>query len=148
CAARAGADGGADRARRRADPGLHRAGGGLHQPGRLLPRAGARGGGADACGAALRLPLRLRAADGMSEPGAGGIIDVVTVVVTRKVKAGRAADYEAWLKGVTQVVARWPGFLGISVFKPANTEAPYTFVYKFDSGDHLDAWLNSSERKA
>src|SRR5689334_21674937 len=74
-------------------------------------------------------------------------VDPVTVVVTRRVKPGNQAEYESWIKGVTTVVSRWPGFLGINVFRPSRDGDPYTFVYKFDRGEHLDAWLASDERK-
>ena len=38
------------------------------------------------------------------------------------------------------------GHLGMNVFKPVNTGEPYILVYKFDSGEHLDAWLRSPIR--
>jgi antibiotic biosynthesis monooxygenase (ABM) superfamily enzyme len=72
----------------------------------------------------------------------------VTVVVSRKVKPGREADYERWIKAVTEVALKYEGHLGMNVFRPQRAGDPYVLVYKFDSGEHLDAWLNSPERAA
>ena len=38
--------------------------------------------------------------------------DSVTVVVTRQVKAGREAAYEAWLRRLIADAGSMPGFLG------------------------------------
>jgi uncharacterized protein len=70
----------------------------------------------------------------------------VTVVITRRIKPGREADYESWVKGVAAVTTRYPGHLGISTFRPEKPGDPYVLVYKFDTGEHLDAWLRSRER--
>jgi hypothetical protein len=73
-------------------------------------------------------------------------VDPVTVVVSRHVKPGREDDYEAWIRGVTEVALRFEGHLGMNVFRPKSPSDPYVLVYKFDSGAHLDAWLHSPVR--
>ena len=73
-------------------------------------------------------------------------LDPVTVVVSRKVKPGREADYEQWIRGVTDVALKFEGHLGMNVFRPERAGDPYVLVYKFASGKHLDAWLHSEER--
>lgn len=70
----------------------------------------------------------------------------VTVVVSRKVKPGREPEYEAWIKEVTRVALAYQGHLGMNVFRPQRAGDPYVLVYKFDSGEHLDAWLHSEVR--
>lgn len=75
-----------------------------------------------------------------------GSAEPVTVVVSRRIKPGREPEYEAWVKGVAAVALRYPGHLGISTFRPAKPGDPYVLVYKFDTGEHLDAWLRSEER--
>src|SRR5689334_6255394 len=70
----------------------------------------------------------------------------VTVVVSRKVKPGREADYEQWIRDVTDVALPFEGHLGMNVFKPTKAGEPYVLVYKFDSGEHLDVWLRSPVR--
>jgi hypothetical protein len=73
-------------------------------------------------------------------------IEPVTVVVSRKVKPGKEAEYEEWIRGVTNIALSFEGHLGMNVFRPQNPGDPYVLVYKFDSGEHLDAWLKSDVR--
>jgi antibiotic biosynthesis monooxygenase (ABM) superfamily enzyme len=74
----------------------------------------------------------------MSEP--------VTIVVRRKVKSGREADYEAWLKRLTEGAARqFPGYLGAEFHRPA-ADGIYRSVFRFDSIDRLDAFECSEFR--
>jgi len=75
-------------------------------------------------------------------------IEPVTVVVSRRVRPGREADYEAWLTGVVKEAAKFHGHLGANVFRPTTPGEPYVLVYKFDSGAHLDAWTHSDVRMA
>jgi antibiotic biosynthesis monooxygenase (ABM) superfamily enzyme len=72
--------------------------------------------------------------------------DPVTVVISRKVKPGREHDYEEWIKQVTEVALKFEGHLGMNIFKPMRAGDPYVIVYKFDSGEHLDLWLQSPVR--
>ena len=74
----------------------------------------------------------------MSEP--------VTVVVRRKVKAGREADYEGWLDLLTKGVARdFPGYLGAEFFRPGE-DGTYRSVFRFDCVEHLEAFEKSEFR--
>lgn len=70
----------------------------------------------------------------------------VTVVVTRTIKPGCEAAYEEWLHGVAQVATRFPGHLGITIFRPRPPSREYTLVFRFDTDAHLDAWTTSPER--
>jgi uncharacterized protein len=45
----------------------------------------------------------------------------VTVVITRRVKAGREQDYEAWLRGFQAQACELPGYLGVTTQRPAVT---------------------------
>lgn len=71
----------------------------------------------------------------------------VTVVVTRRVKPGREADYEAWLARLLERVKHMPGYLGISVHRPAPGSAEYSVVYRFDSVESLRAFEDSDARR-
>ncbi len=72
----------------------------------------------------------------------------VTVVVTRRVKAGRETDYEAWLARLLEKVATMPGYLGVSVRRPADGgPREYTSVYRFADVDSLRAFEDSTERR-
>ena len=73
-------------------------------------------------------------------------IEPVTVVVSRKVKPGHEADYEKWIRDITEVALTFEGHLGMNVFKPTAPGEPYVLVYKFDRGENLDRWLTSAVR--
>jgi uncharacterized protein len=73
----------------------------------------------------------------------------VTATVTRRVKPGHEAAYEAFLAGISDAAKAFPGYLGEEVFRPAPGQGgEYRIVYRFDSPAHLRAWLNSPERAA
>lgn len=73
-------------------------------------------------------------------------IEPITVVISRKVKPGREADYEKWIKEITKIALQYEGHLGMNIFKPMRAGEPYVLIYKFDSGEHLDKWLASDVR--
>ena len=73
----------------------------------------------------------------------------VTATVTRRVKPGHEAAYEEFLAGINGAARAFPGYLGEEVFRPAGgAGGEYRIVYRFDSGAHLRAWLDSGERAA
>ena len=74
--------------------------------------------------------------------------DPVTVVISREVRPGREADYEAWLEGISAEVARFPGHEGISILRPADHAFnEYVLVLRFVSYDDLGRWRGSPERR-
>jgi uncharacterized protein len=88
-----------------------------------------------------------------SEPGVGSPPDPrdgpVTTTVTRRVKPGHEVFYEQFLEGIIAAATRFPGHLGVEVFRPASaSEGEYRIVYRFDTGGHLRAWLDSGEHAA
>ena len=73
----------------------------------------------------------------------------VTTTVTRRVKAGHEPFYESFLEGIIAAAARFPGHVGVEVFRPSSASTgEYRVVYRFDTGEHLRAWLDSDERAA
>jgi uncharacterized protein len=73
----------------------------------------------------------------------------VTATVTRRVKPGHEAAYEAFLAGISDAAKAFPGYLGEEVFRSApGGTGEYRIVYRFDSPAHLRAWLDSPERAA
>jgi uncharacterized protein len=73
----------------------------------------------------------------------------VTTTVTRRVKPGHEPFYDQFLEGIIAAASQFPGHLGVEVFRPASaTAGEYRIVYRFDTGDHLRAWLDSDERAA
>ena len=65
----------------------------------------------------------------------------VTVIVSRQVKPGREADYEAWLQGVTRAAHQFPGYLGADVIRPGPAgPREYTTIFRFSSLATLEQW--------
>jgi hypothetical protein len=73
--------------------------------------------------------------------------DPVTVLVRRRVKPGREADYEAWLKRLTAGAAEmFPGYLGSEIHRPSETGGEYRSVFRFDSLPALERFETSEFR--
>lgn len=71
----------------------------------------------------------------------------VTLVITRRVKPGRTADYEAWLQQFQHEARSLPGYLGVTTHRPAAGAAPdYVSVLRFDSLASLQAFERSELR--
>jgi uncharacterized protein len=68
--------------------------------------------------------------------------------VTRRVRPGHEAAYEKFLEGIISAARRFPGHLGVEVFRPPSAGGEYRTVYRFDSEEHLRAWLDSDEHTA
>ena len=73
----------------------------------------------------------------------------VTTTVTRQIKPGHEAAYEAFLEGISDAARAFLGYLGVEIFRPAPGQGgEYRTVYRFDSVAHLHAWLDSAEHAA
>jgi antibiotic biosynthesis monooxygenase (ABM) superfamily enzyme len=73
----------------------------------------------------------------------------VTTTVTRRVKPGHETAYEHFLEGIIAAARQFPGHLGVEVFRPPSaTAGDYRTVYRFDTAEHLRAWLESDEHAA
>jgi antibiotic biosynthesis monooxygenase (ABM) superfamily enzyme len=71
----------------------------------------------------------------------------VTTTVTRRVKPGHEAAYEAVLAEINHAAGRFRGYLGVEVQRPADAmTGEYRIVYRFDSPAHLQSWLDSDDR--
>jgi antibiotic biosynthesis monooxygenase (ABM) superfamily enzyme len=72
----------------------------------------------------------------------------VTVIVSRKVKAGREEDFETWVKGISEAAAKFPGHEGVTVTRPSkDNQEEYVLIFRFDSYPHLKVWEDSDIRK-
>ncbi len=71
-----------------------------------------------------------------------------TVVITHRVRESGHAGYEEWLKRVTPVCMSYPGHLDWQIIRPvAGVTTTYTVVIRFDRREHLEAWINSDDRR-
>jgi len=72
----------------------------------------------------------------------------VALIITHTIKAGEEKQYEAWLTDILSAVSSFPGYLGREIFRPAQGTRTYTTIVRFDSYDHLNAWVESDARKS
>jgi uncharacterized protein len=71
----------------------------------------------------------------------------VTVVITRKVKAGREKDYEAWLLELQSQARGLPGYLGVTTQRPSATgPREYVSAIRFATLADLRAFESSELR--
>jgi antibiotic biosynthesis monooxygenase (ABM) superfamily enzyme len=64
------------------------------------------------------------------------------------VKCGEEEEYEHWLRQMLEAVSRFPGYLGSEIFQPAQDAEKRTSVVRFDSNEHLNAWVQSDVHRA
>lgn len=76
------------------------------------------------------------------------LTEPVTVVVAQQVKPGCEAQYEEWIRGITQVSSTYPGHLGANVIRPQPGVRPeYVVIFRFDSYETLKSWMTSRDRQ-
>lgn len=75
--------------------------------------------------------------------------ETVTAVVRQYVKPGREAEYEAWLKRMTEgAQANFPGYLGVGFHRPESPGGQYRQIFRFDSLEQLEEFESSEYRQA
>lgn len=76
----------------------------------------------------------------------------VTVLITRRVKAGHELAFEQASNGMTAVASTFPGYLGGQLMHPGEdgggSDEPrlYHVVFAFDTPENLQAWQQSPAR--
>lgn len=74
---------------------------------------------------------------------------LVTVVVTHKIAPDKVDEFLAWQEDMVAAEGKYPGFCGSEMFRPIEgVQEDWIVTYRFDSAEHLDAWLVSEDRKA
>lgn len=73
--------------------------------------------------------------------------ELVTVIVSRKVKQGREQEFEAWRLGIEQEASKFEGHLGTQLIRPSNhISSEYVVIFKFDNYSNLKKWEESTGR--
>jgi len=89
----------------------------------------------------------LFAGDARQQVVAGGRRAAGMVVSTR-VKPGREGEYREWQNTIDREAAKFPGFLGNEIFAPVpGLQEEWVVVVRFESAEHLKAWLASDIRR-
>lgn len=72
-----------------------------------------------------------------------------TVVVARRVRPGREAEFERWIRRLSLTASGFPGHLRSDIEPPGPAHPDeWMIVYRFVDTEHLQGWLDSSERAA
>ncbi len=69
------------------------------------------------------------------------------VIVKYRVKEDKCLFFEKWLGKISQAAQNYRGYLGVEIMQPAFCTAQYyTCIFRFDSLDNLEPWMQSEER--
>jgi hypothetical protein len=75
--------------------------------------------------------------------------DMVTEIITVSVKPGMEEAYHAWVDGIRQLEAKFPGYRGLQLQPPIpGLQDGWVSLLRFDTSEHLNAWLESDARRA
>lgn len=77
-------------------------------------------------------------------------LEPVTFIVSREVKEGCEADYEAWVRGVSHAALQFDGHMGVNVIRPGSKHAhhnEYVVIFRFDNYSNLRRWVQSDVRQ-
>ncbi|MFJ3305227.1 antibiotic biosynthesis monooxygenase [Streptomyces sp. NPDC086549] len=73
---------------------------------------------------------------------------LVTVVVTHRVHPDHVGGFLDWQRHMTEEESKFEGFCGTELFRPIEgLQDEWTTLYRYDSAEHLDAWLTSKKRQ-
>ena len=76
----------------------------------------------------------------------------ITVLITRRVKAGHELTFERAMDDMTAAASAFPGYLGGQLMHPGEDDGDsdepslYHVVFAFDTREHLQAWQQSPAR--
>ncbi len=71
-----------------------------------------------------------------------------TAVIYHHIREGQHEAYNAWTQEISHICATYPGRLDLQIIRPiSNISAKYTLIIRFDTYDHLQAWMESEDRK-
>ena len=71
-----------------------------------------------------------------------------TVVITHRVRQGQHEAYEEWLNEIGPLCRLSPGHLHWQIVRPMpGVPGTYTTIIRFDTREHLEAWMHSRERE-
>jgi uncharacterized protein len=75
--------------------------------------------------------------------------EMVTEIITVRVKPGKEEAYHAWVDRIRQMEATFPGYRGLQLQPPIpGLQDDWVSLLRFDSSEHLNAWLKSDARRA
>lgn len=83
-----------------------------------------------------------------TQPVGNGEEGPVTVVVTRRAKAGRLEEFEKWMDGIIHEAMKFEGHMGVNIIRPSNPSNPeYVIIFRFNTFENLAKWERSEIRR-
>ncbi len=80
--------------------------------------------------------------------GTRSLDPLVTVVVTHRVAPNQVDAFLDWQHRLVEEESKFEGFRGTELFRPIEgLQEEWTTLYRYDSAEHLDAWLTSPQRQ-
>ncbi|QKV97387.1 antibiotic biosynthesis monooxygenase [Streptomyces sp. NA02950] len=74
--------------------------------------------------------------------------EVVTAVISHEVRPGYEQPFLRWQDKALKAQEKFPGFMGSELFRPVpGIQEHWVVVFRFDSREHLDGWLESDVRE-
>lgn len=72
----------------------------------------------------------------------------VSAVISTRVLPGKENEYRAWERKIAIAQSKAPGLRGYRFEPPVpGVQEDFVAILRFDTGEHLQSWLNSTERK-
>lgn len=73
---------------------------------------------------------------------------IVTEVVLSKVKPGMDDRYREWAARIQNAQAKYAGYRGTYLQPPTSLDGRWTTLIRYDTEEHLEAWMAAPERAA
>jgi uncharacterized protein len=71
-----------------------------------------------------------------------------TAVITHNINKQHQTEYEAWLNEIGPICKQAAGHLDLHIIRPVkDITTTYTVIIRFDTHEHLEAWMHSDTRK-
>ena len=70
----------------------------------------------------------------------------VTEVIFSKIKPGMESTYREWAVRIQSAQAKYAGYRGMYLQPPAEKDGLWTTIIRFDTSEHLEAWMQAPER--
>jgi uncharacterized protein len=70
----------------------------------------------------------------------------VTEVIISKIKPGMDDTYREWAVRIQAAQGKYPGYRGMYLQPPAEKDGLWTTIMRFDTAEHLEAWMEAPER--
>ncbi len=70
----------------------------------------------------------------------------ITEVILSQIKPGMEDAYREWCVRIQNAQSKYPGYRGMYLQPPTSTEGRWTTLVRYDTAEHLEAWMSAPER--